>query len=39
LQEALVISDDPRDRAAADSLNIATVSPFDFGFEWVGEEV
>jgi hypothetical protein len=36
--EALVISDEPRDRAAADSLNITTVSPFDFGFEWVGEE-
>ena len=36
--ETLVISDEPRDRAAADSLNITTVSPFDFGFEWVGEE-
>ena len=37
--EALVISDEPRDRAAADSLNITTVSPFDFGLEWVGEEI
>jgi hypothetical protein len=38
LGEALVISDSPYDRAAADSLNIATVSPFDFNFQWVGEE-
>lgn len=37
--EALVISDEPRDRAAADSLNITTVSPFDFDLEWVGEQV
>ncbi len=37
--ETLVVSDDPRDRAAADSLNIVTVSPFDFSFQWVGEEI
>jgi hypothetical protein len=37
--EALVISDDPRDRVAADTLNIVTVSPFDFDLRWVGEEV
>ena len=38
LQEALVISDEPRDRAAAESLNLPTISPFDFGFEYLGEE-
>lgn len=36
--ETLVISDSPYDRAAADSLNIVTVSPFDFDLRWVGEE-
>ena len=38
MREILVISDEPRDRAAAESLNIATVSPFDFDFEHLGEE-
>ena len=38
-EEVLIVSDSPYDRAAADTLNIATVSPFDFDLRWVGEEV
>lgn len=38
MDDVLVISDEPRDRAAAESLNIATISPFDFGLEYLGEE-
>ncbi len=37
-EATLVVSDNPSDRAAAASLNIVTVSPFDFNFQWVGEE-
>ncbi len=38
-EEVLIVSDSPYDRAAADTLNIATVSPFDFDLRWGGEEV
>ncbi len=37
LENTLLVSDDARDLAAADLLNLRTVSPFDFTMEQLGE--